>query len=180
MRYCEDEDFKGCTQEKENELIEAFRDDIRIKELAYINPAYGSIHESILWNIITRPDDINPFDEQVIIHTLSVRLIESIWHHVGVVTYEDEVYYCDPYRESWLKIENAEQLAEQFIDCCCIQRPVHKPSDAFASFDGRYLQYPFLKSQYTPPEHGRFNCNGDYIWPSGEKTPKKEIFKENE
>lgn len=147
LRYLEDESYKGCTQEKENELIEAFRDDCRIKEIAYVNPAYGMLSNDLVWSIITRPDGIQMFDEQVIIHTLSVRLIESIWHHVAVVTYDGEVYYLDPYRENWLKIKDGEHLSDQFLDCCCVQRPVHKPTDSFASFDGLYFQYPFLKSQ---------------------------------
>lgn len=39
---------------------------------------------------------------------------------------------------------------------------------------------PIDWDNYTPPQHGSFNCQGDYIWPTGEKTLRENIFNENE
>lgn len=37
------------------------------------------------------------------------------------------------------------------------------------------LNDPLFDDNYIP-EHGRFNCNGDYIWPSGEGTLKEDML----
>lgn len=147
LRLCEDERFKGVTDKEESELMAIFRPDCSIKQLAYVNPEFGTIPEIMIWNIITRPDDKKTFDEQVIIHILSVRIIEQYWHYVATVTYDNVIYYLDPIRERWHKINDAQQLAEQFIDCRQVSRPFHIECDAFASFDGTHFQYPFLESQ---------------------------------
>ncbi len=147
LRFTEDERFKGCTDKEENELFETFRNDCRLKDIAYINPAFGRLSIELIWSILTFPDDIKTYEEQLTIYTLSVRLIESLWHHVGIVNYQNELYYLDPLRENWLKIESKEHLQNQFLDCCEIKRPVMLENEQFASFNGTYLQYPFLQSQ---------------------------------
>lgn len=32
-----------------------------------------------------------------------------------------------------------------------------------------------LYKDYLPPIHGRFNCRGDYIWPTGEISRKEDL-----
>ncbi len=147
LRLCDDERFKGISDKEEAELMATFRPDCRIKEIAYINPAYGYVPNSLIWNIVTRPDDLHHFDEQVAIHILSIRLIESMHHYVATVTYDKKVYYLDPLRDEWLQIYDPEGFDSLFIDCCCVSRPVHIETDSFASFDALYFQYPFLQSQ---------------------------------
>ena len=148
LRLCDDELFKGCTEEDENELLKTYCSSVKNKALAYVNPAFGyELPIDLIWDIITLKDNESIFEEQAIIHTLSIRLIESIWHHTATVTYEDDIYYLDPLKEKWIKIIDKEHLKSMFMDCCQVSRPVYLETDSFASFNASYFQYPFLKSQ---------------------------------
>lgn len=148
LRLCEDEKFKGCTEDEENELLQMFCPEVKTKTLAYINPAIDLRFSSeTIWSVITKKDEITFCEEQAAIHLLSVRHIEAYWHHIGTVTYNDEVYLIDPIRENWVKINDADELSLMFLDCCQISRPVLIETNTFASFNAIYFQYPFLKSQ---------------------------------
>lgn len=147
LRLLDDERFKGVGEKEEQELIDLFMPNHKIKNLAMVNPEFGTVPEQLIWNIITFPDQISFCDEQCVIHILSVRIIEKYWHYVATVTYNNQVYYLDPMRQNWLKIEDENHLASQFIDCCCVSRPSINGDDKFCSFNALYFQFPFLKSQ---------------------------------
>jgi hypothetical protein len=147
LRLLDDERFKGVGEKEEQEIMDIYLPNHKIKDIAMVNPEFGTVPENLIWNIITYPDQKQVFDEQCIIHILSVRIIEQYWHYIATVTYENEVYYLDPMRKNWLKIEDKNHLADQFIDCSCVSRPTVNGDDKFCSFDAKYFQYPFLKSQ---------------------------------
>lgn len=147
LRLCEEERFKGITDKGEAELMAMCRPDCEMSYLAMVNPAFGVVPNNMIWDIVTKPDIIKLWDEQVIIHILSVRLIESMHHYVATVTYKGAVWYLDPLREFWLRVYEAVGFDSLFIDCASVARPFHIESNGFTSFDGLYFQYPFLKSQ---------------------------------
>ncbi len=146
LRLCNDERYRGCGAEDEDEILREFVPEIKLQTVVGVDVSYKvSLPLSLVWELIQRSDDRIIFDEQVIPYLLTVRLIEAYFHHVAILKHGAAFYYCDPWRKSWMKIDDVQKFGCLFKDIWQVQRPVMRDENAFVAFDGEVFNYPFLE-----------------------------------
>ena len=146
LRFLNDDCFKGCGEAEENEIISQFLPGCKIFTVAYSNQQYPPLNKDFIYSIVESNEaDLDcAFENAVIIYTLSVRRIKSVWHSVGMIKSKTGLFYVDPYRPEWIKINYSWDLYPLFIDCCQISRPYIAESDRWAVVDGNSIKHEFL------------------------------------
>jgi hypothetical protein len=147
LRYTDDERFKGCGDNEVNEMIDFAG--IKITNVLYAQQHYPPLPTDYMFSVLMN-DEADPDGIEIPItpFLLTVRLIPSIWHHVGVLRYKNQLYYLDPYKSHLIEIKTADDLASQFIDCCQVQRPYRIEDDKFCVIKGEDLGYDFLINKH--------------------------------
>jgi hypothetical protein len=155
IRFVGNEDFKGCDDKKESELLDLCGyGEMAISDVLYVNHAYRTpLPKDIVLDILlhsgdsTRPaEDV---DIPIIPYILSVRLQDThAFHHAtAVINYRGRLLYIDPYKENIVECSNADDLFKNFIDCYAIRRPYIKSNESWAILKGEMLGYDFLKNR---------------------------------
>lgn len=150
LKHLENEKFKsGCNDEDEKEILLDFDSNISITSICHSHASYKiPLPKNFILNILSNTD-ADLADEEVDIclipYILNVRIIEAYHHTVAVLKYNSKLLYSDPYRESYILIDDWKDLFNYFIDCWEIKRLSVRDKEKFAIIKGELLGYDFLK-----------------------------------
>lgn len=148
LKFCDEERFKGCGPDEEDEILQAFHPTIKMQTIAGVDQTYDlPLPLNYVWDLIQRDDELTFCENQVIPYCLTVRLIESMFHHVAIVKHGSGFYYCDPWRKNWMKITSLHEFSNLFKDVWTVQRPVLRNEPKFISFNADIFKYPFLEPE---------------------------------
>lgn len=148
LSFCQDDRFKGCGVDEEDEILLKYSPSIKLQPIFAIDVNYEiPLPASYVWTLMQRKDEKEVFEHQCIIYTLSVRIIEQYHHSVGIIKYNDAFWYVDPMRSRWIEVKSYEQFRGLFKDIWHVQRPIMRNEPAFALFDAETINYPFLEKE---------------------------------
>lgn len=149
LQFLTDE-FKGCDDVQEKQMIETLDSDFGFSEVISIRHSYNiPIPERLLYLILMHQDpkdegeDHQEFD--LIPYLLAVRRKETheFWHSVVVFNRNGKLYYIDPYIEDIIPLTDSMDREDLFIDCWSVKRLYRKSDDRFLRLSSQSLGFKF-------------------------------------
>ena len=137
------EEFKGCDDEKERQIVASIENDLGIAEVISIRHSYNiPIPNELLFQILTFKEPVTEAQVEfdLIPYLLAVRRLPTheFWHSVVVFNKNGELFYSDPYTEDIIKVDK-ETLFNQFIDCWSVKRLVINSAQDFARLSSKAI-----------------------------------------
>jgi hypothetical protein len=157
QHYAQDENFKGCDDDKEKIMIQAYDKSISWSEITSVRHSYKiPIPPSLVSGIFSHqdPEGDNYTEFDIIPYLCAVRLIDTheFHHSVCVLNVNKEIYYIDPKREDIIKLDKPTDIYNYIIDIWTIKRPYLVDTDKFVRLSSSALGFKFNPVLCKPTE----------------------------
>lgn len=151
LSFLNDENYKGCDDEKVNNILKSQDDTkgLKVVTVTMLSEHYGALQKEFVYNHIL----LNDFNEKeqhgceevefpITPYLMSVNLVPGTYHHVGVLVCGKRLIYIDPYFEHYIELESFEDFAGLFIGIREVQRFIlDDGTDTYALLRGENMEY---------------------------------------
>jgi hypothetical protein len=149
LRLCEDPNYKACDETRVEAMLLMSVPELKMGLVTQSNPAYPPLPKEHIWNVVMMEEAPGELfvETPIVPYHLTVRLIPSMFHAVGILKLGNVLHYLDPRRKEMVILRDADHLMEQFMDCWVVERPYLREDKRWAILRGENLGYETIETE---------------------------------